>query len=87
MIRMEAECVNCKHYKGDCGKHHKDCNGHIDYDIPAEYMYDHGWLSCFDPSEEYIRKRQEERAKELSKYPIEIIERALELAKMEEVEE
>jgi hypothetical protein len=84
MIQMNRECSNCKYYKGDCGKHHTDYNGHIDYNIPSEYMYDHGWLTCFEPSEEYICEIHEEQAKELASYPIDVIKRALEFAKSKE---
>lgn len=31
---MTTVCKNCKLYKGDCGHHFVDGNGHIDYDIP-----------------------------------------------------
>ncbi len=80
---IEEKCVNCKYYVGDCGRHHKDFEGHINYEIPAEYMYDHGLLTCFKPSEKCLMRKHEEQAKELAKYPIDVIERALEIAKME----
>ena len=34
------ECKKCKFYAGDCGYHFKDNFGHIDYEIPAEYVTD-----------------------------------------------
>lgn len=30
-----SECKNCKLFVGDCGKHHKDSFGHINYEIPS----------------------------------------------------
>lgn len=33
---MTTVCKNCKLYKGDCGHHFVDGNGHIDYYIPDE---------------------------------------------------
>lgn len=80
---MDEKCVDCKYFKGDCGKHHKDFDGHINYEIPAEYMYDRGFLTCFEPSKEYIQKIHEEQAKKLASYPIDVIKRALEIASRE----
>lgn len=37
---MNDQCKVCKKYKGDCGHHFKDDLGHIDYDIPSEYICD-----------------------------------------------
>lgn len=28
------DCRDCAKYDGDCGKHHKDSHGHVDYRIP-----------------------------------------------------
>lgn len=36
----EVKCKDCAKYKGNCGNHFKDTNGHINYEIPAESMYD-----------------------------------------------
>lgn len=27
------DCKYCKNYKGDCGNHHKDSNGHTNFDV------------------------------------------------------
>lgn len=37
---MNEQCKICKKYKGDCGHHFKDDLGHINYDIPSEYICD-----------------------------------------------
>ena len=37
---MNEQCKICNKYKGDCGHHFKDDLGHIDYDIPSEYVCD-----------------------------------------------
>ena len=75
----KIECKNCKYFDGDCGKHHIDYHQHINYDIPSEFCYG----ECFVPSENYIKKCNEEKAQKLSKYSLEILERALEIAKAE----
>lgn len=78
------ECKNCKYYVGDCGHHHKDSNKHINYDIPAEYMYERGVITCFKPSDSYIATLDLKYAEEIAtEYSIEVIERALEIKKGE----
>lgn len=76
---MKEECKYCRYYEGDCGKHHIDYHKHIHYDIPAEYA-----TNCFRPSEEFIVKQREEKAKELSKYSLDVLKRALEMARESE---
>ena len=42
------ECKHCKLYVGNCGHHHVDSDGHINYDIPAiGYVDKYGWYDCF----------------------------------------
>ena len=76
----EKECVCCKLYKGDCGKHHIDADGHIHYDIPSEAMYNGAFLTCFKPSDKYLTGIVERQAEDLSTYPVDVIKRALEIA-------
>ena len=76
---MKEECKYCEYYNGNCGNHHIDFYGHINYDIPAEYV-----TNCFQPSEKFIEKQKEEKAKQLSNYPLDIIEKALEIARESE---
>lgn len=79
------DCRDCKNYKGNCGKHFIDWNNHINYDIPAEaytadvFSGEHG--SCFEPSEKYKQEQLHKVAEELSKYSIETLTMALEIAK------
>lgn len=77
---MKEECKNCKYYEGDCGNHHIDFNRHINYDIPAEYV-----TNCFQPSEKFINKLKEEKVKQLSDFPLDILEKALEMAKLGDI--
>lgn len=79
-----SKCRDCYQYIGDCGHHFKDWNGHINYEIPSEGMFD-GVIGdtprCFRPSEEYLDSIKEEYAKDIAKkYSIEVIKRALEIA-------
>ena len=37
---MNEQCKVCKKYKWDCGHHFTDDLGHINYDIPSEYICD-----------------------------------------------
>ena len=74
------ECKNCKFFKGNCGKHFIDDLGHIIYEIPDlnyEGLYDR--IECFVPSEEYLKKQQENDIRTiLSKYSPETITKAFE---------
>lgn len=77
-----AECADCKHYKGNCGHHFVDWNGHINYEIPDEDME----RFCFEPSAEFLEKQKEEHIKRLiSEYTAEEIEEAVK--KLKEVSE
>lgn len=65
---MKPSCKNCSKYKGDCGHHFKDNDGHINYNVPSESMYDRwggGNPKCWSPNEDYIQKRKEARLKYL----------------------
>lgn len=52
---------DCARFKGDCGKHYKDSDGHIIWDCPSQSCYD-GVIGdmpiCFTPSDEYKKKRR-----------------------------
>lgn len=78
----DFKCNNCAKFKGNCGNHFKDSNGHIVWDCPSESMYD-GVIgdipSCFDPSTEFQKRINMENAVEIAKYPVEVIKMALEL--------
>lgn len=79
-----GDCRDCKNYKGNCGNHHIDADNHIHYDIPSEaYMMnvlgEHG--SCFEPSERYKQAQRDSIAEELSKYSVETLTLALQIAK------
>lgn len=69
-----AKCADCKHYKGNCGHHFVDWNGHINYEIPDEGME----RFCFEPSEKFLVKQKEEHIKRLMlEYTAEEIEEAV----------
>ena len=78
-----SACKNCAKYKGNCGNHFKDCNGHTLWDVPSESMFD-GVIgnipSCFEPSIQYKEEQTMNLVKALSKYPIDILKRAIEYA-------
>lgn len=39
----------CKNFKGDCGNHFVDLNGHTNFDIPSESKLDHYNIPvCFE---------------------------------------
>ena len=66
-----SECKNCKHYKGDCGKHFIDWNRHINYEIPCE------GAMCFEPSIEFLEEQKEKRIREIiDEYSVDEIEAA-----------
>lgn len=52
---------DCELFKGNCGKHHIDYQGHIVWDCPHEQYYT-GVLgdvpSCFHPSKEFKEKQR-----------------------------
>lgn len=77
-----SKCKDCAKYKGDCGHHFKDANGHINWDCPSESMYD-GIIgdipACFDPSSEFQKRINMENAVEIAKYPVEVIKLALKI--------
>ena len=56
---MIQQCIICKKYKGDCGHHFKDDSGHIDYDIPSEYIY----IYMINMGIVFLLKRQEQNIK------------------------
>lgn len=74
-------CKNCAHYKGNCGHHFVNADGHINYDIPSETMGDKwggGIPSCWEASAEYKKERDMETVKELARcYSADILKRAL----------
>lgn len=77
-----GKCKDCEKYKGNCGNHFKDINGHIMWDTPAESMYD-GAIGdapkCFIPSKAYQEKCNDKVIKELARdYSADILKRALE---------
>lgn len=42
------KCKDCARYDGNCGFHHIDSNGHINYEIPCEAATDrYGQAMCF----------------------------------------
>lgn len=42
------DCKYCKDYKGDCGNHYKDGNGHINFEIAdISYCNQYGTPDCF----------------------------------------
>lgn len=58
----EFKCnENCELFKGNCGKHHIDWQGHIAWDCPHEQYYT-GVIgdvpSCFRPSKEFKEKQR-----------------------------
>lgn len=75
-------CNNdCAFYKGDCGHHFHDSQGHIVWGVPSESMYD-GVIGdipkCFEPSEEYKKRHDMETVKELAKtYSVDILRLAI----------
>lgn len=75
-----GKCKDCEYFKGNCGHHFKDSDGHICWDIARESMYD-GVIGntpkCFSPSKEYQEKINRKTAEEIAKYPIEVINMAL----------
>lgn len=80
---MEYECRNCKNYKGDCGNHFVDQNGHINYEIPRESCYVNRVSPfCFEPSNEYKKELfKKDVEKILGEYTPEQIEAAMKLLK------
>lgn len=77
----KGACTTCKHYKYDCGHHFIDYDGHINYNIPRESMYD-GVLgdipSCWEPSEQYKNQITNERINFLvKKYSVDELKQAL----------
>ena len=81
------KCKDCAKYKGDCGHHFRDTNGHILYDVPSESMHDGAIDSipyCFEPSTEFQKRINMENAREIAKYPIDVITLALDLKKKNE---
>lgn len=83
-MNIYEDCRDCKNYPNDCGNHYVDNFGHIHYEEPLGiFMYDvigkHG--RCFEPSEEYKLAEKEKIAEELSKYSVETLMLALEIAK------
>lgn len=83
-IYIYDDCRDCEKFVGNCGCHFIDAYNHIDYNIPCESAYDGtygGRANCFVPSSEYKRALNEERAKELSQYSEDVLEKALEIAK------
>ena len=77
-----SECKDCANYKGNCGHHFHDVNGHILWDVPSESMYD-GVIGstpyCFEPSSEFQKRIDMENAVEIAKYPVEVIKLALKI--------
>ena len=44
-----CDCKYCKKYKGDCGNHFIDSNGHINFEIPKETILDkYNNPTCFE---------------------------------------
>ncbi len=77
-----SKCKDCEKYKGNCGHHFKDTNGHIMWDTPSESMYD-GVIGdtpkCFIPSKAYQEKCNNKVIKELARsYSVEFLKAAVE---------
>lgn len=82
-----SECRDCRYYQGNCGNHYHDWKtDHINYEIPSEGMFD-GVIGntprCFAPSVEYQAMIDKENAENIAKYPLEVIQMAIEIKKRE----
>lgn len=80
-------CTTCNYYKDNCGRHFIDNDGHINYNIPRESMYD-GILgdipACWEPSEQYKKQLTNERIRLLStNYLVDELKQALEIKNTE----
>lgn len=81
MADNKYTCKNCAKYKGNCGHHLRDINGHINYDCPSESMWD-GCLpdfgpNCWEPNAHIINTDRELRIVTIMSYSIEEIKEAL----------
>lgn len=74
----ENTCVNCAKFFGNCGHHLIDKNRHILYEVPEEYMYDRGYLTCFEPSEKYKQTIHDRAVKDIcDSYSPEMLQEAI----------
>ena len=76
-------CKNCANYKGDCGHHFYDSNGHINFEIPSESMFD-GVMACYgakcwQPNDELIERAHKKRIQEIMNYGIDDVKEAFEI--------
>ena len=72
---MVDSCVNCKHYKDNCGNHFINDEGHINYTLPSPFLCENGIIKCFELSDECNILKS--LIHNISNYPSDILKLAL----------